>query len=165
MDDLLGEIRDQAAKNQRVLVTTSQRMAEDLTDYLAENEVRVRYLHSRSTDRADRDHPGPAAWGIRRARGVNLLRRVWTCRGASWRSSMPTRKASCGPSALIQTIGQGPPCGRGGAALCRQHDRLNGQGHQRNRATPGDPADLQREARRFTAAAEKASNSILSFLS
>ena len=45
MDDLL-EIRDRASKNQRVLVTTTKRMAEDLTDYLAENEVRVRYLHS-----------------------------------------------------------------------------------------------------------------------
>ena len=46
VDDLLGEIRDRAAKNQRVLVTTlTKRMAEDLTDYLAE-EVRVRYLHS-----------------------------------------------------------------------------------------------------------------------
>ena len=47
VDDLLSEIRDRAAKNQRVLVTTlTKRMAEDLTDYLAENEVRVRYLHS-----------------------------------------------------------------------------------------------------------------------
>ena len=47
VDDLLGEIRDRAAKNQRVLITTlTKRMAEDLTDYLAENEVRVRYLHS-----------------------------------------------------------------------------------------------------------------------
>ena len=47
VDDLLGEIRDRALKNQRVLVTTlTKRMAEDLTDYLAENEVRVRYLHS-----------------------------------------------------------------------------------------------------------------------
>ena len=47
VDDLLGEIRDRVVKNQRVLVTTlTKRMAEDLTDYLAENEVRVRYLHS-----------------------------------------------------------------------------------------------------------------------
>ena len=47
VDDLLGEIRDRSSKNQRVLVTTlTKRMAEDLTDYLAENEVRVRYLHS-----------------------------------------------------------------------------------------------------------------------
>ena len=47
VDDLLEEIRDRASKQQRVLVTTlTKRMAEDLTDYLAENEVRVRYLHS-----------------------------------------------------------------------------------------------------------------------
>jgi excinuclease ABC subunit B len=47
VDDLLGEIRVRAEKHERVLVTTlTKRMAEDLTDYLAENGVRVRYLHS-----------------------------------------------------------------------------------------------------------------------
>jgi excinuclease ABC subunit B len=47
VDDLLGEIRLRAEKGERVLVTTlTKRMAEDLTDYLAENGVRVRYLHS-----------------------------------------------------------------------------------------------------------------------
>jgi excinuclease ABC subunit B len=47
VDDLLGEIRLRADKRERVLVTTlTKRMAEDLTDYLAENGVRVRYLHS-----------------------------------------------------------------------------------------------------------------------
>lgn len=47
IDDLLKEIRECAAKKQRVLVTTlTKRMAEDLTDYLAEMDVRVRYLHS-----------------------------------------------------------------------------------------------------------------------
>ena len=47
VDDLLGEIRIRADKQERVLVTTlTKRMAEDLTDYLAENSVRVRYLHS-----------------------------------------------------------------------------------------------------------------------
>ena len=47
VDDLLGEIRIRAEKQERVLVTTlTKRMAEDLTDYLAENNVRVRYLHS-----------------------------------------------------------------------------------------------------------------------
>jgi excinuclease ABC subunit B len=47
VDDLLGEIRVRAEKRERVLVTTlTKRMAEDLTDYLAENGVRVRYLHS-----------------------------------------------------------------------------------------------------------------------
>ena len=47
VDDLLGEIRLRADKQERVLVTTlTKRMAEDLTDYLAEHGVRVRYLHS-----------------------------------------------------------------------------------------------------------------------
>lgn len=47
MDDLLGEIHKRAAKNQRVLVTTlTKRMAENLTDYLKEMGVKVRYLHS-----------------------------------------------------------------------------------------------------------------------
>ncbi len=47
VDDLLSEIHDRVAANDRVLVTTlTKRMAEELTDYLAENGVRVRYLHS-----------------------------------------------------------------------------------------------------------------------
>jgi excinuclease ABC subunit B len=47
VDDLLSEIRKRAVLNERVLVTTlTKRMAEDLTDYLAEAGVKVRYLHS-----------------------------------------------------------------------------------------------------------------------
>src|SRR5947209_4225030 len=47
VDDLLHEIRLREKKNQRVLVTTlTKRMAEDLTDYLQQHGVRVRYLHS-----------------------------------------------------------------------------------------------------------------------
>jgi excinuclease ABC subunit B len=47
MDDLLGEIRKRTEKNERVLVTTlTKKMAEDLTDYLKEMGVLVRYLHS-----------------------------------------------------------------------------------------------------------------------
>ncbi|UQB42725.1 excinuclease ABC subunit UvrB [Thiomicrospira microaerophila] len=47
VDDLLGEIRLCVDKGQRVLVTTlTKRMAEDLTDYLEDHQVRVRYLHS-----------------------------------------------------------------------------------------------------------------------
>jgi excinuclease ABC subunit B len=47
IDDLLGEVRERAARQERVLVTTlTKRMAEDLTEYLEENGVRVRYLHS-----------------------------------------------------------------------------------------------------------------------
>ncbi len=47
VDDLLGRIRDRSAKGERVLVTTlTKRMAEDLTNYLLDLGVRVRYLHS-----------------------------------------------------------------------------------------------------------------------
>ena len=47
VDDLLSEIRLRAAQDERVLVTTlTKRMAEDLTEYLHEHDVKVRYLHS-----------------------------------------------------------------------------------------------------------------------
>ena len=47
VDDLLSEARQRADKNERVLVTTlTKKMAEDLTDYLDEHGIRVRYLHS-----------------------------------------------------------------------------------------------------------------------
>ncbi len=47
IDDLMHEIQVHAARDQRILVTTlTKRMAEELTDYLAEHGIRVRYLHS-----------------------------------------------------------------------------------------------------------------------
>jgi len=47
VDDLLGEAKLRVARHERVLVTTlTKRMAEDLTEYLAENGLKVRYLHS-----------------------------------------------------------------------------------------------------------------------
>ncbi|MEJ1127308.1 excinuclease ABC subunit UvrB [Variovorax sp. CCNWLW225] len=47
VDDILGEIRIRVEKNERVLITTlTKRMAEQLTDYLGDNGVKVRYLHS-----------------------------------------------------------------------------------------------------------------------
>ncbi|MGM0634003.1 MAG: excinuclease ABC subunit UvrB [Pseudomonadota bacterium] len=47
VDDLLSQIRDVVAREERVLVTVlTKRMAEDLTDYLMDHDVRVRYLHS-----------------------------------------------------------------------------------------------------------------------
>jgi excinuclease ABC subunit B len=47
VDDLLSEIHERVKKNERVLVTTlTKRMAEELTEYLAEHGVKVRYLHS-----------------------------------------------------------------------------------------------------------------------
>ncbi|OED30133.1 excinuclease ABC subunit UvrB [Methanosphaera sp. WGK6] len=50
VDDLLGEIRKRASKNQRVLVTSlTKKMAEDLTDYYIKMDVKARYLHSEIT--------------------------------------------------------------------------------------------------------------------
>ena len=47
VDDLLAEIRETTEKGDRVLVTTlTKRMSEDLTEYLSEHDIRVRYLHS-----------------------------------------------------------------------------------------------------------------------
>ncbi|MDE2275766.1 MAG: UvrB/UvrC motif-containing protein, partial [Burkholderiales bacterium] len=47
VDDVLQEIRDRATRNERVLITTlTKRMAEQLTEYLSDNGVKVRYLHS-----------------------------------------------------------------------------------------------------------------------
>ena len=47
IDDLIGEIRERTAKGERILVTTlTKKMSEDLTDYLLENQIRTRYLHS-----------------------------------------------------------------------------------------------------------------------
>ena len=47
VDDLLGEVRKRTAMGDRVLVTTlTKRMAENLTEYLSEQDIRVRYLHS-----------------------------------------------------------------------------------------------------------------------
>ena len=47
VDDVLQEINERTAKGERILITVlTKRMAEDLTDYLLDNQVRVRYLHS-----------------------------------------------------------------------------------------------------------------------
>ena len=47
VDDLMSEVNLRTAKNERVLVTTlTKRMAEDLTDYLSDHQIKVRYLHS-----------------------------------------------------------------------------------------------------------------------
>ena len=76
IDDLLGEINTTATRGERILVTTlTKRMAEDLTEYLKNAGVRVRYLHSdvKTLERAE------IIDGLRRGRfdvlvGINLLR-------------------------------------------------------------------------------------------
>ncbi len=69
VDDLVGEVREVARKGYRALVTVlTKRMAEDLTEYLHEQGIRVRYMHSDiDTHGAHRDHPRSAARRVRRA--------------------------------------------------------------------------------------------------
>ena len=98
VDDLLGEIRKVAGEGGRVLVTTlTKRMAESLTSYLRELEVRVEYLHS-DVETLERIKL------IRSLRlgeydvlvGINLLREGLDLpKYRSWPSLTPTRRAFC----------------------------------------------------------------------
>jgi excinuclease ABC subunit B len=110
VDDLLGEIRERVARNERVLVTTlTKRMAEDLTEYYGELDVRVRYLHSdiNTLERVDilRD--------LRRGEfdvlvGINLLREGLDLPEVSLVGILDADKEGFlrSPRSLIQTIGR-----------------------------------------------------------
>ena len=110
VDDLLGEIRQRVARDERVLVTTlTKRMAEDLTEYYSELGVRVRYLHSDidTLDRVDilRD--------LRRGEfdvlvGINLLREGLDLPEVSLVAILDADKEGFlrSPRSLIQTIGR-----------------------------------------------------------
>jgi len=110
IDDLIGEIRAVAARGHRVLVTTlTKRMAEDLTDYLAEVGIKVRYLHS-DIDTLERNEI------IRELRlgkfdvlvGINLLREGLDIPEVSLVAILDADKEGFLRSAgsLIQTIGR-----------------------------------------------------------
>lgn len=100
VDDLLDEVKHVAAQGYRSLVTVlTKRMAEDLTEYLHENGVRVRYMHS-DIDTVERIEI------IRDLRlgafdvlvGINLLRKASTSPRSRWSPSWTrTRKGSCAP--------------------------------------------------------------------
>ena len=110
VDDLLGEIRERVARNERILITTlTKRMAEDLTEYYEELGVRVRYLHSDidTLDRVDilRD--------LRRGEfdvlvGINLLREGLDLPEVSLVGILDADKEGFlrSPRSLIQTIGR-----------------------------------------------------------
>ena len=110
IDDLLGEIREREVKGERVLVTTlTKKMAEDLSNYLIENGVRTRYLHS-EIDTLERIQI------IRDLRlgeydvlvGVNLLREGLDLPEVSLVAILDADKEGFlrGQTALIQTIGR-----------------------------------------------------------
>jgi len=110
VDDLLGEIRERVAREERVLITTlTKRMAEDLTEYYGELGVRVRYLHSdiNTLERVEilRD--------LRRGEfdvlvGINLLREGLDLPEVSLVGILDADKEGFlrSPRSLIQTIGR-----------------------------------------------------------
>jgi excinuclease ABC subunit B len=110
VDDLLGEIRERAKRNERVLVTTlTKRMAEDLTDYYAELGIRVRYLHSdvETLERVEllRDL---RAGEFDVLVGINLLREGLDLPEVSLVAIMDADKEGFlrSPRSLVQTIGR-----------------------------------------------------------
>ena len=110
MDDLLSEIRIRAKKDERVLVTTlTKKMAENLTDYLKDMQVRVRYLHSdiATFERAEIIHDLRAG-EFDVLVGINLLREGLDMPEVSLVAILDADKEGflrCDTS-LIQTIGR-----------------------------------------------------------
>ena len=110
IDDLIGEIRSTVAKGQRVLITTlTKRMAEDLTDYLKELNIKVQYLHSEvhTLDRVDILHD--LRLGVYDVVvGINLLREGLDLPEVSLVAILDADKEGFLRSepSLIQTIGR-----------------------------------------------------------
>jgi excinuclease ABC subunit B len=120
VDDLMAECREMAAKGLRVLVTTlTKRMAEDLSEYLHENGVRVRYLHS-DIDTIERIE---IVRDLRIGKydvlvGINLLREGSTSPSAGWsRSSTRTRRATSAPRPRWSRPSAAPPATSTGRAI------------------------------------------------
>jgi excinuclease ABC subunit B len=110
VDDLIGEIRDTIKKGERVLVTTlTKRMAEDLTEYLQEINIKVAYLHS-EVDTLDRsDILRDLRLGVYDVIvGINLLREGLDLPEVSLVAILDADKEGFlrSESALVQTIGR-----------------------------------------------------------
>jgi excinuclease ABC subunit B len=126
IDDLLEQCRQRAERGERVLVTTlTKRMAEDLTEYFTEVNVRVRYLHSdiETLERIKilRD--------LRRGEfdvlvGINLLREGLDLPEVSLVAILDADKEGFlrSESSLIQTIGRAARNSRGKAILYADHE-------------------------------------------
>lgn len=110
VDDLIGEIRDRVAKEQRVLVTTlTKRMAEDLTTYLQDLDIKTAYIHS-EVDTLER---GDILRDLRQGVydclvGINLLREGLDLPEVSLVAIIDADKEGFlrSESALVQTVGR-----------------------------------------------------------
>ena len=140
VDDVLQEIRDRVEVNERVLITTlTKRMAEQLTDYLADNGVKVRYLHS-DIDTVERvEICATCGWA---------LSTYWwasTCCAKAWTSPVPWCDPGCRQGRFL-ALGalfdpdhrpRGAQPERQGHPVCRQGHRLHeaGAGETERRRT------------------------------
>jgi excinuclease ABC subunit B len=110
VDDLIGEIRDRVKKHQRVLVTTlTKRMAEDLTDYLKDINIKVQYLHSDVETLERTDILRDLRMGVYDVLiGINLLREGLDLPEVSLVAILDADKEGFlrSESALVQTIGR-----------------------------------------------------------
>ncbi|MFM8966369.1 MAG: excinuclease ABC subunit UvrB, partial [Vulcanococcus sp.] len=170
VDDLLGEIRVRAEKQERVLVTTlTKRMAEDLTDYLAENGVRVRYLHSEihSIERIE------IIQDLRNGEydvlvGVNLLREGLDLPEVSLVAILDADKEGFlrAERSLIQTIGRAARHVEGGALLYADNltDSMAKAISETERRRAIQEAYNTEHGITPTPAGKRAGNSILAFL-
>ncbi|MFZ9570598.1 MAG: excinuclease ABC subunit UvrB [Vulcanococcus sp.] len=170
VDDLLSEIRIRADKQERVLVTTlTKRMAEDLTDYLAENGVRVRYLHSEihSIERIE------IIQDLRNGEydvlvGVNLLREGLDLPEVSLVAILDADKEGFlrAERSLIQTIGRAARHVEGGALLYADNltDSMAKAISETERRRAIQQTYNEQHGITPTAAGKRAGNSILAFL-
>ena len=161
IDDLLHEIGLRAERDERVLVTTlTKRMAEDLTDYLLENGVRARYLHS-EVDTLRRVEL------LRELRlgeydvlvGINLLREGLDLPEVSLVAILDADKEGFlrSGTSLIQTIGRAARNVSGQVHHVRgQGDPVDAARHRGDHPPPGEAGRLQRGARPQPAAAAQA---------
>ncbi len=170
VENLLGEINERVIKKQRILITTlTKRMAEDLTDYLAENKVRVRYLHSEihSIERIE------IIQDLRLGEydvlvGVNLLREGLDLPEVSLVVILDADKEGFlrAQRSLVQTIGRAARHVDGKAILYADNmtDSMNSAIIETERRRQIQDIYNKKNGITPKAAGKKASNSILSFL-
>ena len=152
VDDLMDEIRVRAEKNERVLVTTlTKKMAEDLTDYLLENGIKVRYLHS-EVETLERI---AILRDLRKGEfdvlvGINLLARGFGLAGGFAGRHFGCRQGRL--SALGDVVDPDDRARRAqrrgqGRHVCGRRNRVHGEGARRDEAPARGPGGVQPRAR------------------
>ena len=156
VDDVVDEIRQTAKAGYRTLVTVlTKKMAEDLTEYMHEQGIRVRYMHS-DVDTIERIEI------IRDLRlgafdvlvGINLLREGLDIPECALVAILDADKEGFlrSETSLIQTIGRAARNVDGKVILYADHDhRQHGAGARRNQPPPRKADRLQRRERHYTA--------------